>query len=418
MSKALYSSLPVKSRIKEKYENYTPLFTEIRENIHTKLRQNIHLSTQPVYKTRIKNFSSYYKKLLRLKSTEAASFPTLVCLTDIIGIRIICTFLEDIAVILKQLKTMFDIKEIERKGAELNFKEFGYESVHVLVAIPKDCLPAHIPSTLPVPEDLVCEIQIRTILQDAWAEVEHELIYKSEFTPFDMPLRRKLASMNASLNLADIIFQEIRDYQKKLQDEMNERKFQFYKIADTITNAQLSVQIEGKDASIERINPYVRGTIDDLLLQAIQAHNTGEFDRAISIYTEIIESKPEPNNIVLSVILKHRGMAYFIKNDYAHALADFQQSFTFDPNSFQSKYYEGIVQTIQKDYKSAVKCFDLSLKLNAYQSHAYYRRAIALFELHEYESSMNDVVSAKNLGLEDQGLERLHEKLLKKFDML
>ena len=418
MSKDFNSIVPVKSKIKSRYESYIPLLIQIRENIHKKLKENIYLSSQPTYKARIKSFSSYYKKLIKQKSEEAASSESLVCLTDMIGIRIICTFLEDISVILEQLKEIFDVREIERKGADLNFKEFGYESIHVLIAIPDDCIPADIDSDLPLPDDLVCEIQIRTILQDAWAEVEHELIYKSEFTPFDMPLRRKLASMNASLNLADIIFQEIRDYQKKLQDEMNERKLQFYNIADSITNEQLGVNVEKKDQQIERINPYVRGTIDDLLLQAIHAHNAGEFDLAISIYTEIIESKPAPNNIVLSVILKHRGMAYFTKNDYIRALEDFRQSFEFDSGNFRSVYYEGIVYSVQKDYKSAVKCFDKSLELNEYQAHAYYRRAIALYELYDYERAVNDVAAAKNLGREDKGLDDLHEKLLKKFDMI
>lgn len=418
MSKDFHSTIPIKSRIKSRYESYIPLLIQIRENIHKKIKENIYLSSQPTYKARIKSFSSYYRKLIRQKSEEAALSDSLVCLTDMIGIRVICTFLEDISVVLEQLKEIFDIREIERKGADLNFKEFGYESIHVLIAISEDCVPVDIDDNLPLPNDLVCEIQIRTILQDAWAEVEHELIYKSEFTPFDMPLRRKLASMNASLNLADIIFQEIRDYQKKLQDEMNERKLQFYNIADTITNEQLGVNVEKKELQIERINPYVSGTIDDLLLQAIHAHNAGEFDRAISIYTEIIESKPSPNNIVLSVILKHRGMAYFTKNDYMQALKDFKQSFEFDPKNFRSVYYEGIVNSVQKDYKSAVKCFDKSLELNEYQAHTYYRRAIALYELHEYERAMNDVAAAKNLGLEDKGLDDLHEKLLKKFDMI
>ena len=418
MSKDFHSTIPIKSRIKSRYESYIPLLIQIRENIHKKIKENIYLSSQPTYKARIKSFSSYYRKLIRQKSEEAVLSDSLVCLTDMIGIRVICTFLEDISVVLEQLKEIFDIREIERKGADLNFKEFGYESIHVLIAIPEDCVPVDIDDNLSLPNDLVCEIQIRTILQDAWAEVEHELIYKSEFTPFDMPLRRKLASMNASLNLADIIFQEIRDYQKKLQDEMNERKLQFYNIADTITNEQLGVNVERKELQIERINPYVRGTIDDLLLQAIHAHNAGEFDRAISIYTEIIESKPSPNNIVLSVILKHRGMAYFTKNDYMQALKDFKQSFEFDPKNFRSVYYEGIVNSVQKDYKSAVKCFDKSLELNEYQAHTYYRRAIALYELHEYERAMNDVAAAKNLGLEDKGLDDLHEKLLKKFDMI
>ena len=48
-------------------------------------------------------------------------------------------------------------------------------------------------------------------------------IYKIEFNPFDIPLRRKLASLNAMLSLADITFQEIRDYQNKLQKELEDR---------------------------------------------------------------------------------------------------------------------------------------------------------------------------------------------------
>ena len=63
----------------------------------------------------------------------------------------------------------------------------------------------------------VVEVQVRTILQDAWAEVEHELIYKSHFRfPNSDSIRKKLAAVNASLSLADMIFQEIRDAQKEM----------------------------------------------------------------------------------------------------------------------------------------------------------------------------------------------------------
>ena len=110
---------------------------------------------------------------------------SLICLTDMIGIRIICAFLEDIAVVLKQVQGLFDVREIEQKGPAQNFKAFEYESIHILVKIPDSCFPppSDFPS-LPRLNDIVCEIQIRTILQDAWAEVEHELIYKSECLVF------------------------------------------------------------------------------------------------------------------------------------------------------------------------------------------------------------------------------------------
>src|SRR5574344_594679 len=323
------SALPQKQKLKATYESYGPVFLQIVGNIENKLKNTIKLASMPTYKSRIKSFSSYYRKVLRVKPDEAVQGDHLIELTDMMGIRVICAFLEDLSEVEKQVCAHFDVKEVEHKGAAQNFREFGYESVHILIKIPQDCA---VKTDLPISPDTVCEIQIRTILQDAWAEVEHELVYKSEFTPFDMPLRRKLASMNASLSLADIIFQEIRDYQKKLQIEMNERHRSFYEKADELTNDSLAIPYETEN-KIQRLNPYIRGTIDDMLLEAIQCHNNGNLDKAIYIYSQILESKTQLNDIVLSVIFKHRGMAYFTKNDYENALKDFKTSCKFDPKN-------------------------------------------------------------------------------------
>lgn len=412
----LYKKIPAKNKIYEIYSRYTPVFQAVMEKIKVKLEENIKLTSQPTYKSRIKSFDSYYKKVLRQHPEEAVESEKLVCLTDMMGIRIICTFLEDITDVQEQIKSLFQVREVEIKGASQSYKEFGYESVHVLVAVPDECKPDALPKDVQLPEELVCEIQIRTILQDAWAEVEHELIYKTEFTPFDMPLKRKLASMNASLSLADIIFQEIRDYQKKLQNEMIQRRQSFYEKADDLTTVDGEKTPE-KEKNLERINPYVRGTIDDMLLQAIHAHNSGDLKNAIIIYTQIIDSKPTPSNIVLSVILKHRGMAYFAQNDFDNALADFKKSFEFDPKSFRSAYYVGIVLSIKKDYSESIRWFTTSLEINGIQSHAFYRRAVSFFEVGEFEKAMNDVVAAEKLGLEDSGLKSLHAKLIERFDM-
>ncbi len=410
-------NIPAKLKIKNIYEKYSPYMNEIMENIKALLSEKLELSSQPTFKARIKSFQSYYKKLLRQKPAEASGSDSLVTLTDMMGIRVICAFLEDISVVQEQLKNFFDVREVEVKGKDQSFREFGYESVHVLVSIPEDCLPKNLPSDMKIPDDILCEIQIRTILQDAWAEVEHELIYKTEFTPFDLPLRRKLASINASLSLADIIFQEIRDYQKKLQTELNERRKSFYQIADSLARIDEPKKSPSRISGIERVNPYVAGTIDEMILQAIHAHNAGDLDNAIFIYTKIIESSPSPNATVLSVIHKHRGMAYFSKNFYGDAIKDFHTSFEYDGKNFRSIYYEGIVFSIQKEHSKAVECFTKSLELNEYQSHTFYRRAVSYFELGQYENSMSDVVSAQRLGLEDEGLSALHEKLVTKFDM-
>ncbi|MCK9168903.1 MAG: (p)ppGpp synthetase [Treponema sp.] len=411
------NDLPTKIKIEKIYESYVPYLTVVMQNIEKKLQQNIHLSSQPTYKARVKSFDSYYKKILRIKPHEAAKSDKIVCLTDMMGIRIICAFLEDLSVVLDELQPLFKIKEVERKGSSQNFKEFGYESIHVLIEIPKECIPAGDSFlNFNLPEEAVCEIQIRTILQDAWAEVEHELIYKSEFSPFDLPLRRKLASMNASLSLADIIFQEIRDYQKKLQGEMEERRKSFYEKADELDSLVPEKLSDGTD-KIERISPYVKGTIDDMLLDAIHAHNTGDLEKAVRIYTQIIESKPEPDKIVLSVIHKHRGMAFFARSEYEKSLEDFKLSADFDPSNFRAIYYEGIVYSILRKNKDAVECYTRSLELNEYQSHAFYRRSLAYYEMHDYEKAMQDITAAQKLGLTSDACIALHNKLIAQFDM-
>ena len=410
--------LPAKEAMRNLYASYQPVFMQVLELMEQKLKTVISLPSNPTYKSRIKSFDSYYKKVLRKKSEDAAS-RTLVPLTDMIGIRVICAFLEDLDVVEKQLQAAFDVTEIERKGNDQTVKEFGYESVHVLVKIPKECMPTLAEPQLPA--DTVVEIQIRTILQDAWAEVEHELIYKSEFNPFDKPLRRKLASINASLTLADIIFQEIRDYQKKLQNELDFRRNTFYEKADFVTG---ETQHDAKQQaplpppeSIVDTSPYTKGTIDDLVLEALHAHNTGNLQKAVHIYTQILESTPQPPAIVQSVILKHRGMAYFAQNRYDESLADFKQSIAQDPKNFRAYYYEGIVYSVQGNEKDAIKSFDASIELNAYHSHVYYRRALSYFNLGDYQKALADLDAADRLGLKSEDAQLLRSKLMKKFDM-
>lgn len=415
--------LPNKLEIQRLYESYAPVFDEVLANIEAKLKSSIKIASIPTFKTRIKSFTSYYKKILRQKPKEAAESKSLVTLTDMIGIRVICAFLEDLDIVEQQLVTYFNVKEIERKGAQQSFREFGYESVHVLIAIPEDCKPKK-ELAPPLPDEVVCEIQIRTILQDAWAEVEHELIYKSEFNPFDKPLRRKLASINASLTLADTIFQEIRDYQNRLQSELGTRRNTFYNKADDFTNKEFGLPQENRDLkasaaiySPQNDLPYSKKSIDELVLSALHEHNLANFDKAIEIYTQIINSKPTPPPVVLGVIYKHRGMAYFAQSMYDKALEDFRASVADDPKGFRALYYEGIVCSVQDKNQEAIECFNKSLEIDAFQSHVYYRRALAYFNLGEYKKSLADIASAENLGLNDEEVKALKTKVLKKFDM-
>lgn len=405
-----------KSAIKQQYEEYREYFDYILKQIVQILQEQVKLSTQPTYKSRVKSFNSYYKKVVRLKSEQMMENNDLIYLTDMMGIRMVCAFLEDINFGLEQIKKIFDIKEVEVKGAEKKFSEFGYESIHVLIKIPDSCKPAFegpFANLKPLSDELVCEIQIRTILQDAWAEVEHELIYKTEFNPFDIPLRRKLASINASLTLADITFQEIRDYQNKLTHELDARRFSFYALAD----GYLTEEAEKPKEDISRVTPFVQGTIDDLILRAIQAHNEGRLEEAVVIYTKIIEAVPEKTGNIPAVIHKHRGMAFFAMNQLDAAIEDFELSIQADPTAFRSYYYKGIVCSVQKNWEEAIESYTKSLEINEFQAHTNFRRAAAYYETGEYEKAMADLDTALKLGLKPEECKSLQEKLVKKFGM-
>ena len=409
MSDVENSFFPDKVALKESYDVFMPILTAILFSIEHKLKKTINLPSKPTYKTRVKGFTSYYKKLMRIKP-YALKDEKLPALSDLIGIRIICPFLEDLQKVEKQITNEFSIIEIEKKGTERTFREFGYESIHILIHIPEEFRS----DKIALPKNLVCEIQIRTILQDAWAEVEHELVYKSEFSPFDLPLRRKLASMNASLSLADIIFQEIRDYQNKLNNELLNRRDSFFEQADSISKNFLLPEAPEAKVSLESASPYVQGTIDDMILEAIHSHNQGYLDRAIEIYTLIIESKPALHELVLSVMYKHRGMAYFSQNKYQNALDDFMESVRFDASNFRSFYYVGIVYSVLEDHRKAIDYYDKSLEINEFQAFVFFRRALSYYHLKDYTRSMNDLDKARKLGLDDSETQALKETLISK----
>ena len=172
-----------------------------------------------------------------------------------------------------------------------------------------------------------------------------------------------------------------------------------------------------------------------MILDAIQAHNNGQLDRAVEIYTRIINSQPAPNDIVLAcptvhsllghkvppvLILLHQlciQMAYFAQNSFEKALEDFKSSVKYDPKNFRSYYYIGIVCSIMDNEQEALNYFDQSLALNQYQAHVYYRKALSLFHLGDYVAAMAELTKCASLGLDNDDCKRLKINLLKKLEM-
>jgi putative GTP pyrophosphokinase len=398
-----------KETIRKKYESGTYARILTLRDIVNRLEQVFSiLVSHPTIKTRIKQFPSYYRKYLsQLKTGAAQPF-----ITDLMGIRIVCPFMEDLMLVENLIKERFEVTEVDRKEHYTTFREFGYEAIHLLIRIPTD-----ISRVRGDTGSDVAEIQIRTILQDAWAEVEHEIFYKAEFNPIDLPMKRKLAAVNASLTLADFVFQEIRDYQKKLNGHLERRRETFYKkIEDSIDSLFLS----GEDAR-EMKPPEVIDvdldsvSIDDLLLDALKAHNENRFEEAIRVYSRILELKPDDR--ICSLIYKHRGMANFAQSNYQDAIMDFTKALELDPKSYKVAYYRGVVRSVLKQFPEAIDDYTMSLEINPYQAFCLFRRGQSYFHIGDYPQALSDCESSLSMESDNDAVKKFRVLVQSKLKM-
>ena len=413
-------SFPNRDFLYADYKKFLPARTLAVRDLETRIGDKLEcLSSRPRVSGRVKTFESYFKKYIR--HTRAKSRRV----GDLIGVRVVCPFLEDLAAVEDLIKKHFNVVEVDRKGGDHTYREFGYESIHLMITLPEDIV-----EKFGFSEKETAEIQIRTILQDAWAEVEHELIYKVEFTPFDDPLKRKLAAVNASLSLADIIFQEIRSYQQELHGELGKRRFSFFRKIEESADAFLFTETPGQVTPVmdlpvtgpakeddEEPLPYEAPSnvsIDELLLDALSAHNNNNFPKAIAIYSHILEMNP--NTMIRSIIYQHRGMAFYTRSHYEDAIADFTETLKLDPKSYKSAYYKGIVYSVLGRYSDAVESYDKSLEINPYQPYCLFRRGQAYFHLEDFPQALGDCEAA--LALESlEAARKFKELVLSKLKM-
>lgn len=121
--------------------------------------------------TRMKSIQSMMDKLRRRQ--EHVSIATAVDkLTDIAGVRVICSYIEDIYTVANLLTSQDDVHVIRVRDYIKEPKANGYRSLHLVIEIPVFLAEGRI--MVPV------EVQIRTIAMDFWASLEHSLRYKAE----------------------------------------------------------------------------------------------------------------------------------------------------------------------------------------------------------------------------------------------
>lgn len=396
-------SIPERLKLEADYQSRLPVYEEILLNIVRKIKQILDVTEiNASIKFRVKSFESYFNKLLRRLQNPVEGSPSEI--HDILGVRIICPFLSDIDVIEKLICSDFELAQIERKGIEQSFREFGYKSIHMLIKIPPS-----MHNTDKIGELEYCEIQLLTTLQDAWSEVEHELVYKSEFSSFDLPLKRKLAALNANLTLADIIFQEIRDYQREMDIELKMRRDTLYKKMGwnndrKHTNDEGGKRDKGGIAHDYQIINEHDDSLDTLLLKAITAHNEGRFDTAVELYTRLLTTGISSN--IMSVIYNHRGLAYFVQSDFSKAIEDFNMAVSYDEKNFRAYNYRGLAHRMVGDHACALADLNSSLKINPYQSESYYSRALVYYDIGDIGKAIKDCEYAINLDPKSENYQR------------
>ena len=175
-------------------------------------------------------------------------------ITDIVGIRIITYFSEDVDRIAEIIESEFDVDKENSidKRESLEPDRFGYCSVHYVVKMSQQRLKLRECAAF---KGLKCEIQIRSILQHAWAEIEHDIGYKSEITvPKEM--RRSFSRIAGLLEIADKEFDEIRaslaEYKNSATEKINTEEFLHHEIDAVILEAMIN-----KNADIVRLNEHL-----------------------------------------------------------------------------------------------------------------------------------------------------------------
>ena len=183
-STALLGELPINSEALDNYRQFSEGIEFILQKYEAAMREmvvrfevldrdlNLRRSRNPIHhiESRIKSPVSIYEKLLRYGKE-----PTLdnleEYLMDVAGVRVICSYVNDVFNLVELLYRQDDLEIVRIKNYIANPKSNGYRSLHAIVRIPVYFMDDK--QMVPV------EVQIRTIAMDYWASLEHDLKYKA-----------------------------------------------------------------------------------------------------------------------------------------------------------------------------------------------------------------------------------------------
>lgn len=191
---------------------------------------------------RAKDIDSFERKSSKLDEDGAYKYPKpLEQLTDLAGVRVIVFTRNAVSQVVGLLHASgYDVREIEDVGDRVyKLGRFGYQSVHLLVYLGKR-------SELSENEPfcgMVCEVQVRTILQHAWAELEHDIQYKAG-TELPLDLRKRFTALAGAVDIAD------REFERVLEDSLSLREAVVNSAIDDLTITSLQEQHKSQGGNL------------------------------------------------------------------------------------------------------------------------------------------------------------------------
>lgn len=146
---------------------------------------------------RVKDRGSFLEKIERKISSKP-----FVDIHDIVGARVVCLFLSDLPKVSEAIHSIFEALEEEDKVESGDPRSFGYMSIHYVCRLGTK----HSGPRYDGLNDLVFEVQCRTIVMDAWANVSHYLAYKGNASVPE-ELRKDFYALSGLFYVADHHFE-------------------------------------------------------------------------------------------------------------------------------------------------------------------------------------------------------------------
>lgn len=271
-----------KKELEDQYKKLYPLYKRLCKEVIFVLKDEIHKLQIKVHgiSSRIKTFDSFFAKIIE-KEISTDPFKHV---SDVAGVRVVCLYRSDLELLGKIISENFDVESSDTSRTRSE-TQFGYMADHYLVKLSSEFRGRRYDEIKP----LACEIQIRTVLMDAWASVSHHLDYKKD-TDVPSELKKDFNAVSGLLYAADTHFelfkQGIDKSKAKLLESLRSDKFD---LTQEINLDSLRAYLNWKLPHRER---YFVSTYSDLVtdLKNFGYVRLDQLDKAIQASENIAEA--------------------------------------------------------------------------------------------------------------------------------